>query len=832
MTESTSSIDLDGRRLRVTNPSKVLYPATGTTKADVLRYYLGVADRLIGWSAMRPATRKRWPDGVGTADAPVESFFTKNLERGAPAWLATHTIEHHHRPVRYPLVNDRATLAWLAQMAALEIHVPQWRVTDSREQLNPDRLVLDLDPGPGTWLPQCVEVAFAARELLEDMGLSVVPVTSGSKGIHLYAGLDGSRTSDEINTFAKEFARALEDLLPHLVVHDMKKSLREGKVLVDWSQNNGNKTTICPWSLRGRPRPTVAVPRDWEELADPDLRHLELDEVLERIADGRADDPAPVSTVSPTGPDRLASYRDMRAADRTPEPVPAEPPAPQGNEVPTFVIQEHHARRLHWDFRLEREGVLVSWAVPKGPPTDPGENHLAVHVEDHPLAYGSFEGDIPKGEYGAGHVTIWDAGTIEVEKWREGKEVIVTLHGRPDGGLGGRQAKFALIATHTGGEQKNWLIHRMQPDREPESSRPGRSPAATPAGRVDAEAASARTDDRDPSGGDARGPAEGGHSRGQPPPDVLPMLPSPGSLGSMGTEGWGFEMKWDGIRAIATVWGGGVRLTSRTGRVITAEYPELVELAACVDGDARLDGEIVALDGAGRPSFELLQQRMNLTAAAEIEAVRARVPAHFMAFDILQHGDDSLLSVHYADRRARLEQVVSDGVLVHVPAWFDGSAHDALDTSAELGLEGIIGKRLDSVYRPGKRTKTWLKVKHRASQEVVVVGWRPGHNGHGIGSLLVAVHPEVGGPLTYVGRVGSGFSAAQLGRLATALASLERATPAAEGVPADAAREARWVDPSLVAEVTFAERTSAGILRHPVWLGLRDDKDPASVVWE
>lgn len=811
MTEPTSSVDVDGRRIRVTNPSKVLYPATGTTKAEVLRYYLAVADRLIGWSAMRPATRKRWPDGVGTAQAPVGSFFTKNLEHGAPAWLATHTVEHQHRPVRYPLVNDRATLAWLAQMAALEIHVPQWRVTDAGAELNPDRIVLDLDPGPGTGLPQCVEVAFAARELLEDMGLSVVPVTSGSKGIHLYAGLDGSRTSEEINTFAKEFALALAGLMPDLVVHDMKKSLRECKVLVDWSQNNGNKTTICPWSLRGRPRPTVALPRDWEELTDPDLRHLELEEVLERISHGRADDPGPGSTGFPAGPDRLETYRAMRAADRTPEPVPAERHAPQGNQIPTFVIQEHHARRLHWDFRLEHDGVLVSWAVPKGPPTDPGENHLAVHVEDHPLAYGSFEGDIPTGEYGAGQVTIWDAGTIDVEKWREGQEVIVTLHGRADGGLGGRPARFALIATHTGGEEKNWLIHRMQPDRAADSPGSGRGPTARPGGPVDARA---------------------GRSRGQPPPDLLPMLPSPGSLGAMGTEGWGFEMKWDGIRAIATVWGGQVRVTSRTGRVITAEYPELAELAACVDGDARLDGEIVALDGAGRPSFELLQQRMNLTAAAEIEAVRARVPAHFMAFDILQHGDDSLLSMHYKERRARLEQVVTDGARVHVPAWFDGSAPDALETSAELGLEGIIGKRLDSVYRPGKRTKTWLKVKHRASQEVVIVGWRPGHNGHGIGSLLVAVHPEVGGPLTYVGRVGSGFSEAQLGRLATALAALERATPAAEGVPAEAAREARWVDPSLVAEVTFAERTSTGILRHPVWLGLRDDKSPDEVVWE
>lgn len=802
MAEPTSSIEVDGRRLRLTNPSKVLYPETGTTKTDVLRYYLAVADRLVEWSAMRPATRKRWPDGVGTAEHPVEAFFTKNLEKGAPDWLATHTVEHRSRRVRYPLVNDRATLAWIAQVAALEIHVPQWRVTPEGAELPPDRLVLDLDPGPGAGLPQCVEVAFTARELLEDLGLEAVPVTSGSKGIHLYATLDGSRTSEEINAFARQFARGLEALLPQLVVHDMKKSLREGKVLVDWSQNNGNKTTICPWSLRGRPQPTVAAPRSWTELAEPGLEHLTLAQVLERLED-RSTDPMPDTAVARTA-DPLSTYRGMRDADRTPEPVPSGPPSVRTDGLPTFVIQEHHARRLHWDFRLEHEGVLVSWALPKGPPTVPGRNHLAVHTEDHPLEYGSFEGEIPKGEYGGGRVTIWDAGTIEVEKWREGKEVIAILHGRPDGGLGGIPARFALIATHAGGEEKNWLIHRMQYEAP---GHPGPGPA----------------------GPDARAEAA---TVTRVWPDVLPMLPSPGSLGQMGADGWGFEMKWDGIRAIATVLAGEVRLTSRTGRVITAEYPELAELADLVKGDARLDGEIVALDSSGRPSFGLLQQRMNLVGPGEIAAARMRVPAHFMVFDILQDGEESLLSRHWTDRRARLEDVVSEGVHVHVPVWFDGSATDALATSAELGLEGIIGKRLDSVYRPGKRTKTWLKVKHRPSQEVVLVGWRPGGNGHGIGSVLVAVRDEPGGPLSYAGRVGSGLAAAQLARLAPRLAELEQDSPAAADVPADVARDARWVAPALVAEVTFTERTSGGSLRHPVWLGLRDDKSPDEVVWE
>ncbi len=823
MADASSRIDIEGRSLRLTNAAKVLYPATGTTKADVLDYYLAVAERLVGQAWMRPATRKRWPNGVGTEQEPGESFFTKQLERGAPGWVATGTIEHQHRTVTYPLVNDRPTVAWLAQVATLEIHVPQWRFDDAGGHLPPDRLVLDLDPGPGAGLPECVEVAFTAKDLLEDMGLQVVPVTSGSKGLHLYAGLDGTQPTDQVNAFAREFARALEGLLPTLVVWEMKKSLRVGKVLVDWSQNNGNKTTVCPWSLRGRTRPMVAAPRSWDELADPGVAHLAMGEVLARLADGWEDPmaalahaPDPPATEARTGPqtsgasDRLSAYRRMRDPGRTPEPVPTGVSGRPEQAAPSFVIQEHHARRLHWDFRLERNGVLVSWALPKGPPTDPARNNLAVHVEDHPLEYGSFEGEIPKGEYGAGQVTIWDSGTIEVEKWREGKEVIVTLHGRPDGGLGGRPARFALIATRAGGQEKNWLIHRMKPAPTRTSG-----PALPRPEQAAPEQATAAAGSTAITGPDV----------------VLPMLASPGTPGSMDSEDWVFEMKWDGIRAIAEVRDGAVRLTSRTGRDITAEYPELSELASCLGGDGRVDGEIVALDEAGRPSFSLLQQRMHLTRPAEVAAARARVPVHYLVFDVLGREQASLLTTRYEQRRAVLEEFVQAGRHVHVPPLFDVSVHEALEISAELGLEGIIGKRRTSVYRPGTRSRTWLKVKHRASQEVLVVGWRPGLNGRGIGSLLIGVHDD-GGTLAYAGRVGSGLTGQQLDLIAGRLDGLGRIAPTAEGVPPDVLADARWVEPVLVGEVTFSERTPAGILRHPVWLGLRDDKDPATVFWE
>lgn len=448
------SVTVDGRTLKLTNLDKVLYPSTGTTKGDVLAYYAEVGPTMLPHLWQRPATRKRWPDGVeGTT-----VFFAKDLAAGTPDWVRRYGIDHRDHTNDYPVVDDVATLTWIAQLAGLEIHVPQWRFAEDGTPLNPDRLVLDLDPGPGVSIAEVAEVARAARAVLRDIGHDPVPVTSGSKGIHLYAPLDGDQTPEQASALARELARALEADAPDRVISSMRRSERDGKVFVDWSQNNGAKTTVSPYSLRGRAEPTVAAPRTWEELDDPGLAQLSYADVLARVAE-QGDllaALAPAGAPRPAGRDRLSAYRSMRDAARTPEPVPATPPRPTaGPGDPIFVIQEHHARALHWDFRLEHDGVLVSWAVPKSPPSDPRSNRLAVMTEDHPMEYATFEGGIPRGEYGGGQVSIWDSGTFTLHKWRDGKEVIATLQGRPDGGLGGGRRSFALIHTGRGGASRS-----------------------------------------------------------------------------------------------------------------------------------------------------------------------------------------------------------------------------------------------------------------------------------------------------------------------------------------------------------------------------------------
>lgn len=263
--------------MTLTNLGKVMYPATGTTKRDVLHYYLQVASVLLPYAIARPVTRKRWVDGVdGTA------FFHRKLGRGVPEWLPRRTVHHLHGDVQYPvfdLTTGQAGLAWCAQIAALELHVPQWRFTASGMPGHPDRMVFDLDPGEGAGLVECAEVARLIRGALCDLGLTPIPVTSGSKGIHVYARLEGNHSSQQASALAHEIARSLEADHPALVISTARRDDRRGKVLIDWSQNNAMKTTITPYSLRGRAHPTVAMPRTWNEIASPGLQQIEMGDV-------------------------------------------------------------------------------------------------------------------------------------------------------------------------------------------------------------------------------------------------------------------------------------------------------------------------------------------------------------------------------------------------------------------------------------------------------------------------------------------------------------------------------------------------------------------------
>jgi bifunctional non-homologous end joining protein LigD len=480
--------------------------------------------------------------------------------------------------------------------------------------------------------------------------------------------------------------------------------------------------------------------------------------------------------------ERLGAYRAKRDPGATPEPGVAADEVGQATEAerPRFVVQEHHARRLHWDLRLERDGVLVSWAVPKGIPPDPRQNNLAVHTEDHPLEYLDFHGEIPAGSYGAGTMSIWDRGTYECHKFRD-DEVMVTFHGE--------RVRGRYVLFRTRGD--DWMIHRMDPPEDP-----GREPL---------------------------------------PEHLEPMRARTGDLPG-DDSGWAHEIKWDGVRALLYAEGGRVRLEARSGNDITARYPELRGIGRALGShEALLDGEVVAFDAQGRPDFGLLQRRMHLASESAVRRRMADTPVAYMAFDLLHLDGRPTLELPYTDRRELLEGLALEGPSWRTPAYHTGEGRALLEASREQGLEGIVAKRLDSRYEPGRRSGAWIKVKNVRRQEVVIGGWLAGQGARSgrLGALLAGVYEEGDEPrrLRYVGRIGTGFDEAELVRLGGLLEPLRRGTsPFAAG--ARPPREANFCEPELVAEVGFAEWTRTGTLRAPRYLGLRDDKDPIEVVAE
>ena len=373
---------------------------------------------------------------------------------------------------------------------------------------------------------------------------------------------------------------------------------------------------------------------------------------------------------------KLEQYSAKRDFAATPEPAgDVKAPTPD-SAPPRFVVQQHHATRLHWDLRLEHDGALASWAIPNGIPPDPKENRLAVRTEDHPLQYVDFQGEIPKGQYGAGTMRIWDHGTFETHKWEE-KKVEVTFHGER---LRGRYGLFPI--GREGDTKDDWMIHRMDPPEDP-----GREPM---------------------------------------PERVLPMLARTGKL-PPDQERWSFEVKWDGVRAIAYAQPGRLRLGSRNLNEITAAYPEVREILDDLGmHEAVLDGEIVAFDERGKPSFERLQRRMHVTSPTAVKRLAASVPVVYAIFDLLYLDGRSLMELPYSERRARLEELQLGGPAWRVPAAHAGEGERLLTATQEQGLEGIVAKRLDSRYESGRRSGAWLKVKHTLTQELVIGGWLPG----------------------------------------------------------------------------------------------------------
>ncbi|MBI5497764.1 MAG: DNA ligase D [Deltaproteobacteria bacterium] len=525
-------------------------------------------------------------------------------------------------------------------------------------------------------------------------------------------------------------------------------------------------------------------------------------------------------------PRDLKEYRDKRDAQRTPEPFGAggaRPAAPQGPWC--FIVQQHDATGMHWDVRLEIDGVLTSFAVPRGISLDHDQKKLAVLTEDHPLEYAHFEGIIPKGNYGAGAMILWDRGQYRTVDGRPPREHLaegkldLLFHGLK------MRGRWALVRIKGEGNGKQWLMFHKPPrgvlaqtdltatlDRSVLS---GLTVAELDAGanRTAALVERART------AGAADVPPDAA--------DPAPMLAESASA-PFTRDGWVFEIKLDGIRALVIRDGARrVRILTRAGREVSASFPEIARAARHLPADAFvLDGEIVALDAVGKSSFELLQQRLGLSDAAQLARMEWDIPAHLFAFDLLRVGDVDVTGLPLTTRKELLQGLVPRVGVIRFHDHLEREGELLFDKVRGLGLEGLIAKRAASRYQDGRRTDDWQKVKPLRTVDVVVVGASPAKgNRKDLGALLVAWHRD--GALVYCGRVGSGFDDETRRRTWAWLQAEQRDTPAFQGGPERHEAGTFFVEPNRVVEVKYTEVTAgAGLLRHPVFLRERDDKTP------
>ena len=841
------SVKIGNKKLALSNIDKVLYPETGFTKGQVIEFYSRVAPYILPHIENRPITLKRYPNGVGG-----EHFYEKNAPSFTPAWIKTYPVQRSfgESMINYLLINDLPTLVWSANLANLEIHpflakAPQISV--------PTMVVFDLDPGEGASVVQSCEVAFLLRDLLDRLALESLLKVSGSKGIHVHVPLNTDVTYEMTQAFAQSVAQYLASEHPKSIVSEMAKNKRAGKVFIDWSQNSEHKSTVAVYSLRAKAeRPFVAMPVSWRELEtaltknDASKLFFEPEAALkrlEKIGDLFAPSlrlkqtlPKPFlqlnsqvsSDPSDAGLVALEPYRRKRDFTKTREPAPSVPTTTRQGARRLFVIQKHAASHLHYDFRLEMGNTLKSWAVPKGPPYDLHERRLAMATEDHPMDYANFEGIIPAGEYGGGTVMVWDIGTYELidGNFWQGK-IHVLLYGKK------LKGEWVLVkGNERNGKGNVWYLikagsamKRVSEKRDNSSALTGRNlgqiaraeDAVWHSNRATAKRISKNN-------GDGTSAIELPEIRIR---FIEPMLSETVDELPEDSDLWSYEIKLDGYRCLALRDESSVKLYSRKKNLLNSRFPTIVKALETLEPGMILDGEIVALDDNGRPSFNLLQN--SRFTAKQI---------HFYAFDLLAQGNKSLMGLALEKRRELLGILLeSIADPIRMSESIDGSPHEIVAAAKDLSLEGIIAKRKDSLYQPGKRSRAWLKYKINKFQPFLIGGYTPGNP---FDALIVGYYE--GDSLLYAAKVRNGFVPRVRREIAQKFAGLEENSCPFANLPEkrrtqwaltrEEMKNCVWLKPQLIAQIEFVEWTPDKHLRAAKFVGLRDDKDAREIVFE
>lgn len=755
------------RTIELSNLDKVLYPDDGVVKAQVIEYYLKLAPTILNHIRGRALSLVRFPDGIYG-----EQFFQKHRPDWTPDWIDYKRLGQE-RLKEYIVAKEEATLVWLANLACLELH----QIHSIAEKSDkPDYIVYDLDPPEdGYEFDKLKEIAFNLKEHLERSNYHVFIKTTGGKGVHLVTPIEANYTFDECFQCAKKIASDFIQKHNETTLH-IKKDHRKGRVLIDIYRNRPSQTIVSPYSLRGRQGATASTPITWEEFEElENLSDWNIHTTLEKVlSSGDAWESirgwaVPLHTdkkvyavkdlpfnAKHKTPEQLSDYEKKRDFEKTPEPLLSE------NETPgsRFVIQRHHASHLHYDLRLEQDGVLKSWAIPRGMPPKPGVKRLAVQTEDHPLKYLTFEGEIPKSEYGGGMMWVYATGRYEVTK--EKKEgFYFRLSGKQMSG----EYRIHLM------KDKEWLLERVDTPQQDFLSAP-----------------------------------------------MKPMVAESAKKVPIGD--YEYEVKWDGIRALIYLNEGELKIYSRNLNDITDQFPELnVPEEAFRINNAIFDSEIVCLDSEGRANFKKVIKRLMTKKNFDRESKRS--PAYCYLFDCLYLDGRSLTadpwkrrrwwmidSVRAAETNYRISESIEDGRAL-------------FNATKKLGVEGIMAKRTDGKYSFGKRSSDWIKVKVKETMDCLIIGFTKGEGDRekSFGSLQLV--QQIGEDLIYRGRVGTGFDDTMLKYLSNLFsAEIIKEKPIAQ--EAHEEKKTVWMEPKFVCEVEYSMLTDNGTFRDPVFKKMVD----------
>ena len=769
MPRTSHKVEVGKRKLELSNLDKILYPEDGYVKAEIIEYYIKIAPTILSHIKGRPLSFVRFPDGIDG-----EMFYQKNRPKWAPDWIQYEVLGKEKKD--YMIATEAASLAWLANLACLEMHQMHSRKPHFDK---PDYMVFDLDPPLGYNFQKIVEIALDLKEHIESYGYHTFPKTTGGKGIHIVAPLEPKWDFHTVFEAAQSIAKAFVDSRTKDTTLHIRKESRKGKVLIDIYRIRQGQSIISPYSIRGVNGALVSMPLHWDQLSQTKSpKEYDIKTVVAMIlSEGDAwegisayavhlhtkrNAKTNVKDLGPNPkyktPETLESYKKKRDFSKSTEPG-AEGFGGKGNG---FVIHRHHATRLHYDLRLEQDGTLKSWAVPRGLPPRPGVKRLAVATEDHPMKYLTWEGNIPKGQYGGGDMWIYALGRYEKVKEKK-NGFYFNLYSKEING----EYRMHLM------KDKEWLLERVDNPQVNWIQQPVEFMLS--------------------------------HSLKDPP------------LGD-----FVYEVKWDGIRVMIAIDEGEITIRSRNQRDITAQFPELcIPEEAFRANSALFDGEVVCLDDSGRPVFKKVINRLMQSTEGGIKKGKARNPVFCYLFDCLYLDGRPIVNEPLMKRREWLIDSVKKNTPYRVSEIIE-DGEELFEAAKKLELEGIMAKDPAGKYYPGKRSSSWFKVKVRQTADCVIIGYSEGKGDRKkyFGALQIA--QLVDGNLEYRGKVGTGWDENMMKSIFEELQKIEIINkPINEKLMDEASTT--WIDTVLFCEIQYAQLTKNHIYREPVFLRLRLD---------